>query len=153
MRVDEVIRSAIDRAGVIRVKNAMNPLLWLSPISATICWVAAYMFRDDPTLKYGFACLGGLPIVASIVAYFLYFFLDRDRLQSEEFVLKERALQLRYRKGASAEVVDTARDRVRTENLPGGFRHGDSSHEKTSCSCLTTADGRELDLRGFVRIA
>ena len=127
MRVDEVVRSAIDRAGVIRVRNAINPLLWLCAISAPICWTAAYMFRDNSILKYGFAGLGALPIVASIVAYFLYFFLDRDRLQSEEFVLKERALQLRYRKGASAEVVDTAREPVRTENLPGGFGHGDES--------------------------
>ena len=127
MSVDEVIKSAINRAGVIRVRNAINPLLWLSPVSAIICWTAAYVFRDDQILKYGFAGLGALPIIASIVGYFLYFFLDRDRLQSEEFVLKERALQLRYRKGASAEVVDTARERVRTENLPGGFGHGDKS--------------------------
>jgi hypothetical protein len=125
--VVEVIRSAIDRAGVIRVRNAMNSLLWLSPISATICWIAAYMFRDDPILKYGPAGLGGLPIVAALVAYFLYFFLDRDRLQSEEFVLRERALQLKYRKGADAEVVDPAKEIVRTENLPGGFGHGDES--------------------------
>ena len=68
MRVDEVVRSAIDRAGVIRVRNAMNPLLWLSPISATISWIAAYMFRDDAVLKYAFACLGALPILASIRA-------------------------------------------------------------------------------------
>ena len=125
MRVDEVIRSAVNRAGVIRVKNAMNPLLWLSPISATICWIAAYAFHDDPVLKYALACLGGLPILASIAAYFLYFFLDRDRLQSEEFILKERALQLRYRKGASTEVVDAAAEIVRTKNLPSGFGHGD----------------------------
>jgi hypothetical protein len=66
MRVDEVIKSAIDRAGVIRVRNAMNPLLWLSPISATICWIAAFIFRDDQVLKYAFvvlgACLSSLPL-------------------------------------------------------------------------------------------
>jgi hypothetical protein len=101
MSVDEIVRSAISRAGVVRVRNAMNPLLWLSPVSATICWISAYMFPDDSILKYGFAGLGALPIVASIVAHFLYFFLDRDRLQSEEFLPKE--------------------------NLPGGFRHGDES--------------------------
>ena len=94
MSVDEVIKSAINRAGVIRVRNAMNPLLWLSPMSAIICWTAAYMFRDDQVLKYAFVFLGALPIIASLVAYFLYFFLDRDRLQSEEFVLKQRALQI-----------------------------------------------------------
>ena len=77
----------------------MNPLLWLSPISATICWVAAYVFRDDLILKYGFAGLGGLPIVASLVAYFLFLVLDRDRLQSEEFVLKQRELSIIERKG------------------------------------------------------
>ena len=125
MRVDEVIRSAIDRAGVIRVRNAMNPLLWLSPISATIFLVAAYVFRDDPVLKYAFACLGGLPVLASILAYFLYFFLDRDRLQSEEFVLKERALQLRYRKGASTEVVDATHETIEMEKVPSPFDRRD----------------------------
>lgn len=125
MRVDEVIRSAIDRAGVIRVKNAMNPLLWLSPISATIFLVAAYMFRDDPVLKYAFACLGGLPILASILAYFLYFFLDRDRLQSEEFILKERALQLRYRQGTNAEVVVATHQTVQAEKVPSSFDRRD----------------------------
>ena len=83
------------------------------------------MFRDDPILKYGFAGLGALPIVAALVAYFLYFFLDRDRLQSEEFVLKERALQLKYRQEASAEIINAAREIARTEKLPSGFGNGD----------------------------
>jgi hypothetical protein len=125
MKVDEVIKSAISRAAVVRVQNALNPLLWVLAISAPICWIAAYMFRDDPILKYGFAGLGALPIVASLVACFLYFFLDRDRLQSEEFVLKERALQLKYRQEASAEIINAAREIARTEKLPGGFGNGD----------------------------
>ena len=125
MRVDEVVRSAISRAGVIRVRNAMNPLLWLSPTSAIISWIAAYVFRDDLVLKYAFACLGGLPILASIAAYFLYFFLDRDGLQSEEFVLKERALQLRYRQGTDAEIVDAARESVQMEKLASSFDRRD----------------------------
>ena len=114
MRVDEVIRSAIDRAGVIRVKNAMNPLLWLSPISATICWIAAYVFRDDPILKYGFAGLGSLPIVASLRRVLsLYFLLDRDRLQSEEFVIKQRELSIIERKG----LPPVPFDREETEDI------------------------------------
>jgi hypothetical protein len=121
MRVDEVIKSAVSRAGVVRVQNALNPLLWVLAISAPICWVAAYMFRDDPVLKYGFSALGALPIVCAIVAYFLYFFLDRDRLQSEEYRLRHNALQMLYRKGASTEIVDATREIVRTEKLPGGF--------------------------------
>lgn len=125
MSVDEVVRSAISRAGVVRVRNAMNPLLWLSPVSATICWIAAYMFRDDPILRYGLAGLGGLPIAASLVAYFLYFFIDRDRLQSEEFILKERALQLRYRQGTDSEIVDPTRETIQMEKLPSSFDRKD----------------------------
>jgi hypothetical protein len=74
-----------------------------------------------PVLKYGFAGLGALPIVASIVAYFLYFLLDRDRLQSEEFVLSERALQLRYRQGTNAEIVDATHETIQMEKLPSSF--------------------------------
>ena len=72
MKVDEIIKSAIDRAGVIRVKNAMNPLLWLSPISATICWIAAYVFRDDLILKYGFAGLGRRSLLPSWPTFFTF---------------------------------------------------------------------------------
>lgn len=125
MRVDEVVRSAISRAGVIRVRNAMNPLLWLSSISAPVFLIAAYAFHDDPVLKYIFAALGGLPILASLAAYFLYFFLDRGRLQSEEFILRERALQLRYRQGTHAEIVDAAQETIQPEKLPRGFDRGD----------------------------
>jgi hypothetical protein len=124
VRVDEVIRSAIERAGVIRVRNAMNPMLWLSSASTIIFLFAAYMFRDDPVLKYGFASLGALPILASLAAYFIFLFRDPDRLQSEEFVLRERALQYRYRQEASAEAIDAARKTARTQSLPGGFGDG-----------------------------
>ena len=127
MRVGEVIRSAITRAGVNRVKTAMNPLRWLSPSSATICRIAAYALHDDPILKYGLACLRGLSMIGSLVAYFLYFFLDRDRLQSEEFILKERELQLMYRQHASAETVDADQQEVLSEKLPSGFRPGGNS--------------------------
>jgi hypothetical protein len=99
MKVDEVVKSAASRAGVIRVQNALNPLLWVLAISTPICWIAAYMFRGDPVLKYSFSVLGALPVVGSIVAYFLYFCLDRDRLQSEEFILKQRELSIIERKG------------------------------------------------------
>jgi hypothetical protein len=114
MKVDEVLKSAISHAGVIRVQNALNPLLWVLAISAPIRWTAAYMFRDDPVLKYGFSALGALPIVGSIVAYFLYFFFDRDRLQSEEFIIEQRKLAIIERKGMPSIPLDMNE----TEDIP-----------------------------------
>ncbi len=114
MKVDEVIKTAVSRAGVIRVQNALNPLLWALSISTPICWIAAYMFRDDAVLKYSFSTLGALPIVGSIVAYFLFFCLDRDRLQSEEFILKQRELSIIERKGRPPIAIDMNE----TEDIP-----------------------------------
>jgi|GEM_PF-5909240 hypothetical protein len=114
MKVDEIVKSAVSRAGVIRVQNALNPLLWASLISAPISWVAAYMFRDDPMLKYGFAALGALPVIGTVAAYFLCFFLDRDRLQSEEFILKQRELSIIERKGMPPVPIDANE----TEDIP-----------------------------------
>jgi len=114
MKVDEVLKSAVSRAGIIRVQNALNPLLWVLSISTPICWIAAYMFRDDPVLKYSFSVLGALPIVGSIVAYFLCFWLDRDRLQSEEFILKQRELSIIERKGRPPMPLDLNE----TEDIP-----------------------------------
>jgi len=106
MNVDEVIKRAVSRAGVIRVQNAMNPLLWVLAISAPTCLVAAYMFRDDPVLRYGFSALAALPIVCSVIAYFLYFFFDRNRLQSEEFINRQRELSIIERKGGPPMPLD-----------------------------------------------
>jgi hypothetical protein len=63
----------------------------------------------------------GAALCPSLVAYFLYALLDRDRLQSEEFILKERALQLRYRQGANAEIVDATHETIQMEKLPSTF--------------------------------
>jgi hypothetical protein len=83
------------------------------------------MFRHDPALEYEFSALGALPIIGSIVAYLLYLFLDRDRLQSEEFVLTERALQFRDRQGANAEIADATHETIQMEKLPSSFNRRD----------------------------
>ena len=49
-----------------------------------------------------------------------------DRLQSEEYRLQQRALQMRYKRGGNAEIVNVAKEIARTESLPGGFGNGDS---------------------------
>ena len=70
MSLEEVIRSATSRAGVVRVRNALNPLLWSCAIVSPTCWVAAYAFNSDPVLRYAFAGVGALPIAGLLLAYF-----------------------------------------------------------------------------------
>jgi hypothetical protein len=42
-------------------------------------------------------------------------FRDPDRLQSEEYRIKQRALQILYKKGESADIVDVANQIARIE--------------------------------------
>jgi hypothetical protein len=59
---------------------------------------------------------GALLLAVTIVAYFILLFRDPDRLQSEEYRLRQRELTMIYGKGANAEVVDQARETARVES-------------------------------------
>ncbi len=65
MSLDEVVRSAFSRAGVVRVRNALNPFLWTIPWTV-IFLVAAYVFGDDPYSKYGLLIVATLPLLVTL---------------------------------------------------------------------------------------
>ncbi len=106
MKTEEIIKIAISRAGIVKVRNALASLLWLSLICLPIASGVAYLFRDDPILKYGFAIVAAAPILAAIIAYFLFLFRDPNRLQSEEFVLRHHAQQSIQTKGGAPEIIE-----------------------------------------------
>lgn len=73
MSLDELVRSATSRAGIIRVRNVLNPLLWLCAVTTPISFLFAYLLGGD-----------AIP----------------NRLQSEEFVLRQQELTIIERKRA-----------------------------------------------------
>lgn len=94
MKPDQTIGNWISRAGVVRVRNARNPLLWMIALVTPTSWLAVYFLRDDIIVKYFFTAIGSLPVFGATVAYFIFIFRDPDRLQSEEFVLKQQELSI-----------------------------------------------------------
>jgi hypothetical protein len=118
MKVDEVIKSAFSRVGIVRVRNALNSLLWLSLICLSIAPGFAYLFRDDAILEYGFAAIAVAPILGSLIAYFVLLFRDPDRLQSEEFVLQQHAQQIIQTKGNAPESLESNPPVLRIESKP-----------------------------------
>ncbi len=101
MRPDETIQYWTSRANVVRVKNAVNTLLWMTALVTPTSWLAAYFFQSDAILKYGFSLFGALPVFAALFAYFYFMLKDPDRLQSEEFVLRQQELSI-YRSSDGA---------------------------------------------------
>jgi hypothetical protein len=116
MKFDEVSRFAMSRLERVRVRSALNPIIWLSVAVPIIAWSAAFLFSN----QYIFACvliaMGCLPIIAAVLAYMILLFKSPDRLQSEEYQLRQRALQMVYRKGGSTEIIDIANQVVRVES-------------------------------------
>jgi len=97
--LQEVIRSVTSRAGVVRVRNAFNPILWGCAVATPVCFLAGLLFQSDPILRYGLVALGALPVLPLIAAYLYFMLRDPDRLQSEEFVLRQQELTVTERKG------------------------------------------------------
>lgn len=127
MSLEELIRTASTRAGTVRVRNALNPLLWTVAWATPVCFLAAYALRDETILRYGLAILGALPILMTFIAYFNFMLRDPDRLQSEEYRIKQEAIQVLQRKGRGSDIVDIAREVPRIEKVHPRSSHGERS--------------------------
>jgi hypothetical protein len=108
----DTIGNFTSRAGTVRVRNALNPLLWTMALVVPTSWIAAYFFRDEAMLEYALFGVGALPIFATLVAYFIFMFRDPNRLQSEEYQLRHEVLQILHKRGDVNEVVDVAADHL-----------------------------------------
>ncbi|OAI25721.1 hypothetical protein A1351_16040 [Methylosinus sp. R-45379] len=101
----------------------MNHILWFMIVGTLAFLTAAYQFQTDPILKYVFVVFALVPSVVFVVTHFFFMLKSPDRLQSEEFVLRQHELII-YEKGANAEIVDPNRDIPRVELHPSGFTDG-----------------------------
>ncbi|MGO9744264.1 MAG: hypothetical protein ACLPN5_22630 [Roseiarcus sp.] len=106
------------------VRTAVNPLLWLVGLVTPLA-VAGATVTSDLWMRVALLTLAFLPVLFTILAYFVYMFRDPDRLQSEEYRLRQSALQLLVTKDSSAKVVDAATQIARVEKLFGGFGEGE----------------------------
>jgi hypothetical protein len=72
---------------------------------------------DPVLLRWG-------PVLFTFAVYVVFMFRDPDRLQSEEYRVRQQALRYLYKKGGSTEIVDIANQVARIETsksrLDGG---------------------------------
>ncbi|TXM71391.1 hypothetical protein FV218_15270 [Methylobacterium sp. WL69] len=97
--VDEIVRSAVSRLGVVRVSSALNPLLYLALVVVPGSWLCAWIFLEDPVLRYGFSGFGALFALGFLGHYTRFAIKDPDRLQSEEHLARMEELAIIERKG------------------------------------------------------
>jgi len=121
MKPGDAIENIVSRAGVVRVRNALNPLLWMTALVFPTAIAGAYLFRDDTIIKFAPSIFAVTPVAATITAYFMLLFRDPDRLQSEEYLLRHEALQILHKQGDVREVLDVSTEKrdLRIEEQPG----------------------------------
>ena len=116
MKLEEIAKTALWRLDVVRVRSVVNPLLWLVGLTMPFSVLAA-VFVDGQLLKLTFLGFAGISIVSTLVAYFIFVFRDPDRLQSEEYQLRQRELRMIYRHGRRPDIFDEKNQAVRVEAL------------------------------------
>ncbi len=109
---EQIFAKAVDSGGRLRVKSALNPILWLCalvsiPTLASGAW--------NPSQPSWVSIVGCAPIVVAMFGFLFLLFFDRDKLQSEDFQLKKRTIELAQQKG---ETRPSAVDDLLTESNP-----------------------------------
>jgi hypothetical protein len=93
MKLDKIIKTGLSRVEAVKVRTAINPLLWLSGCLMPFCFAGALLVPET-VIKLAFLGLAAVPIFATLIAYFLFLFRDPDRLQSEQYLIKQQMIQL-----------------------------------------------------------
>lgn len=115
MPVDNILGRIIEAGGRIRVKSALNPILWMCAIIGGPCFLVV-LIKDDPPL-FIIWILCAVVGVALFGFLFLLFF-DRDKLQSEDYQLKKRELEMVQEKGEKRPRVLLNDEYTETDLLP-----------------------------------
>ena len=89
----------------VRVRNIMNPTLWLCGISTPVFLLAAHIFREDHPLRNLLVGVSIVPLALAVLIYLYWTRREPDRLQSEEYQLQRQEMQLLQQKTGVA-VID-----------------------------------------------
>jgi len=109
--MQSLLKTAQHATERLTVKSALNPLLWLCTIPTTILLTTAFYFDHSDTLR---AFCGPLVCVAlslvsltGLAGFYLVLFRP-DKLQSEEYQLRQQALLLIQQSSATTQTIDPA---------------------------------------------
>jgi hypothetical protein len=113
------LHAALDlsrRAGVLRVRTVLNPLLWLTATVMPACFAAGGFVGYQSVLGTAITLAGLAPPLVTLIFYVVFAIRDPDRLQSEEFVT--RSMELRIYERREREVASIGRAEQAIEPPP-----------------------------------
>ena len=112
---ETIIRKISTAGGRLRVRSALNPILWLCGIVTVPCTIITVQTDDSPVWL---AWLAAAPVVAAIIGFLYLLIFDRDKLQSEDYQIRKQSLELIQEKGESFPVNPASIEKISNPELP-----------------------------------
>jgi hypothetical protein len=93
---EQIFGKVIDAGGRLTVRSALNPILWLCGIITIPTLIAGTFYRE---LSTWIVAIGCSPVIVALFGFLFLLFFDRDKLQSEDYQIKKRTIELAQQKG------------------------------------------------------
>jgi hypothetical protein len=121
---ERIATRAQSAASHLRVRSALNPMLWMCAIVSIPCLVLAYFAHASGLDQLGTALvyIGGAPVLATIFGFFYFVIFCPEKLQSEEYQLRHETLELIKQKGSPIEVSPSSLEAISNPVISGGER-------------------------------
>ncbi len=119
----------VHSANRVYVRNVLNPLLWLCGIGCPLLFLTAREFRDVPWIR-GTAFIIGVLLLLVTIAAFIYFAIrDPDRLQSEEYSLQIKRLQMMMQGKTEPILIDATSSPASANPVPPALKPGEGENK------------------------
>jgi hypothetical protein len=89
--------------GRLKVRSALNPMLYLCGI-VVVPYIPAVCFSTPPVVVHWIV---GAVVASTLLSNFILLVWDRDRLQSEDYLIRRQTLELIEEKGSN-KAIDAA---------------------------------------------
>lgn len=101
-QLEQIAAKAVESGGKLKVRSALNPILWLCGIITVPAIIAASYITPTPTWLI---VLLFIPVATAMVGFLFLLLFDRDKLQSEDYQIQKRSLELIEQKGDTAPLM------------------------------------------------
>lgn len=92
--LERLTTNSINTANSLKVRSALNPMLWLCCVVIPVLLGAAWAFSGHPWLSEFLAISAVFISFMSVGAYWYLAIKKPEQLRSEEFQLRQQALQI-----------------------------------------------------------
>lgn len=93
---EQILSKAVEAGGRLIVRSALNPILWLCGIITIPTLVAGTLY---PEISTWIVAIGSAPVLVALFGFLFLLFFDRDKLQSEDYQIRKRTIELAQQKG------------------------------------------------------